>query len=93
VLRDQPTIDPRTIPIGVYAGNPPLPMTPSVALVDQLLDSMGGPSGIRLGGSWRGATRYFGTDTVPAPVYPRGRINREVDLEVAPIQATGVGRS
>lgn len=82
-----PVIDPRTIPIGAYAGHPPLPMTPSVMLQDELLDSMTGVSGLRLGGSSAQNATYFGSDVVPAPVYARGRINREVDLEVAPIEA------
>lgn len=81
------SVDPRTIPIGMYAGAPALPMTPRVVLVDQLLESLMGPPGLEVAGSTDTAT-YYGTDVVPAPVYPRQSVNSAEALEVAPIAAT-----
>lgn len=85
----RPGIDPRTLPIGMYAGNPPLPQQPRVVLVDQLHESLTGPPGLRLSASTNRTGRYWGTDAVPAPRYPTGppRVNRPEDLELAPVQA------
>jgi hypothetical protein len=82
-------VDARTLPIGSYAGNPPLPMTPRTVLVDQLHESLAGPPGIRLSGSTNRAGRYFGTNAVPAPRYPstRLKVNQPEHFEVAPISA------
>jgi hypothetical protein len=85
----RPGVDPRTLPIGTYAGQPPLPMTPRVALTDQLIESTMGPPGIRLSMSTNRAGRYWGTDAVPAPRYPERQlhVNQPQHLEVAPISA------
>jgi hypothetical protein len=84
-----PGVDPRRVPMGMYAGNPPLPQNPRVVLVDQLHESLMGPPGIRLAMSTNRGGRYFGTDAVPAPRYPTGppKVNRPQDLEMAPVQA------
>ena len=88
-------VDSRTIPIGWWAGNPPLPLDASVTIFDQRQQSMLGPPGIRLGSSSDRSGRYFGTDTVPAAIYPGARANRDVDLEMAdlhvPYNRTGPG--
>jgi hypothetical protein len=84
------TVDPRTLPIGSYAGNPPLPMTPRTMLVDRTHDSLMGPPGIRLSMSTNRAARYWGTNAVPSVLYPdqqRPKANRPELLEVAPISA------
>jgi hypothetical protein len=84
-------IDPRTLPIGMYAGQAPLPQQARVVLVDQLNDSLMGPPGIRESLSTNRTGKYWGTDVVPAPRYPTGsaksKANRPEDIEMAPIQA------
>jgi hypothetical protein len=84
-------VDERTLPIGMYAGQPPLPQQVRVHLVDQLHESLAGPPGPRLSQSTNRNGKYWGTDVVPAPRYPTGppksKANRPEDLEMAPIQA------
>lgn len=83
-------VDPRTLPMGMYAGNPVLPQQVRVTLVDQLHDSLTGPPGILESQSTNRAGRYWGTDAVPGPVFPAApskKVNRVVDVEMAPVQA------
>jgi hypothetical protein len=78
-----------TANIGVYQGNT-LPQDPRSALVSQILPTMSGAAGIRLGASTNRSSRYFGTDGTPPlrfPVTGPPRVNQPVDLEAAAFKA------
>jgi hypothetical protein len=74
-----------TANIGMYQGNG-LPQDPRGALVGQVLPTMSGAAGIRLGASTNRSNRYFGTDGMPPlrfPVTGPPRVNQPIDLETA----------
>lgn len=86
-----PYADVRRMPIGMYAGNPPLPQDPDVTRRDELLDSMLGEPGLRLALSSDQSSVYYGTDAIPAPRFPLTgpvKVNRDFQLEVAGLQAS-----
>jgi hypothetical protein len=75
--------------IGMYQGNG-LPQDPRSALVSQVLPTMSGAAGIRLGASTNRSNRYFGTDDMPPlrfPVTGAPGVNQQIDLETAAFKA------
>ena len=48
---------PRALPMGAFAGNPPVPHDPTAAAVDALHDALTGDPGLRLAGS-RGKRQF-----------------------------------
>lgn len=78
-----------TANIGMYQGNG-LPQDPRSALVGQILPTMSGAAGIRLGASTNRSNRYFGTDNMPPLRFPLTgppSVNQQIDLETAAFKA------
>jgi hypothetical protein len=75
--------------IGMYQGNG-LPQDPRSALVGQILPTMSGAAGIRLGQSTNRSNRYYGTDDMPPLRFPLTGppgVNQQIDLETAAFKA------